>query len=228
MDCACDNYAVVQYLLYCILHVYSVWRQEEIAYINETTTGAERKAALYCLLEQEAQLIASIGRHKIVANEENNASGAKRFLNKVQKLLAYTALHACVYNMTVGCTVSFFCVFFGGAYYFFLLRCCIAMYVSNSYLLTSVLLLYHCFVQAAAPRRWTAFDGGITEMNTPYTLRAEQLRDIYSTLVMQNLSQDERLDVLLTLKSTVKVSASIQCSCILHYSKEKYDYIAGT
>lgn len=44
-------------------------------------------------------------------------------------------------------------------------------------------------------------------MNTPYTLRAEQLRDIYSTLIMENLSQDERLDVLLTLKSTVKVRA---------------------
>ena len=47
-------------------------------------------------------------------------------------------------------------------------------------------------------------------MNTPYTLRAEQLRDIYSTLVMQNLSQDERLDVLLTVKSTVKVHVPLK------------------
>lgn len=60
-----------------------VWRQEEIAYINETSNGAERKAALCCLLEQEAQLIASIGRHRIVADEENKDSEAKRFLNKV-------------------------------------------------------------------------------------------------------------------------------------------------
>jgi hypothetical protein len=61
--------------------------------------------------------------------------------------------------------------------------------------------------QVAAPMQWTAFDGKITQMNTPYTLRAEQLRDIYSTLAMQNLSQEERLDVLLTVKSTVKVFA---------------------
>ena len=46
-------------------------------------------------------------------------------------------------------------------------------------------------------------------MNTSYTLRAEQLRDIYTTLVMENLSQDERLDVLLTLKSTVKVAQNL-------------------
>ena len=60
-----------------------VWRQEEIAHINATTTGPERKAALCGLLEQEAQLIASIGRHKIVADQKNQASEAMRFLNKV-------------------------------------------------------------------------------------------------------------------------------------------------
>ena len=41
-------------------------------------------------------------------------------------------------------------------------------------------------------------------MDTPYTLRAQELRDIYSTLSMKYLTQDERLDVLLTLKQTVK------------------------
>lgn len=122
-----------------LYHALEMWRQEEIALIDATTSGAERKAALCCLLEQEAQLIASIGRHKVVADATNKDSEAIRFLNK-----------------------------------------------------------------AAAPRRWTAYDGKVTQMNTPYTLRAEQLRDIYSTLVMQNLSNDERLDVLLTLKSTVK------------------------
>ena len=133
-----------------------VWRQEEIVYINETSSGAERKAALCCLLEQEAQLIASIGRHKIIADEENQNSEAKRFLNKV-----------CPHTLTTHTSTT--------------------------------------PPQAAAPTRWTAFDGKVTQMNTPYTLRAEQLRDIYSTLAMPNLSQDERLDVLLTLKSTVKV-----------------------
>lgn len=63
-----------------------------------------------------------------------------------------------------------------------------------------------CYLQTAAPRRWIAFDGKKTEMDTPYTLRAQQLRDIYTTLTMPNLATDERLDILLTLKSTVKVS----------------------
>ncbi|EDO49624.1 predicted protein, partial [Nematostella vectensis] len=58
--------------------------------------------------------------------------------------------------------------------------------------------------KAAAPKRWKAFDGKITEMDTPYTIRAQELRDIYNTLCMKYLTQDERLDVLLTLKHTVK------------------------
>ena len=41
-------------------------------------------------------------------------------------------------------------------------------------------------------------------MDTPYTIRAQELRDIYSTLSMKYLTQDERLDVLLTLKHTIK------------------------
>ena len=41
-------------------------------------------------------------------------------------------------------------------------------------------------------------------MDTPYTIRAQELRDIYSTLSMKYLTQDERLDVLLTLKHTAK------------------------
>ena len=50
---------------------YTVWYQDEVNLINETTSGAARKAALCGLLEQEAQLIASVGRHKIVADVEN-------------------------------------------------------------------------------------------------------------------------------------------------------------
>ena len=54
-----------------------------MAHIDATTSGAERKAALCGLLEQEAQLIASIGRHKVVADEENRANAAASFLSKV-------------------------------------------------------------------------------------------------------------------------------------------------
>ncbi|KAL5496930.1 hypothetical protein EMCRGX_G013308 [Ephydatia muelleri] len=60
--------------------------------------------------------------------------------------------------------------------------------------------------ETAAPKRWYAFDGGVTEMDTPYTPRAQQLRDIYNTITLKGLSRDERLDVLLTLKFTVKLS----------------------
>ncbi|XP_073252451.1 IQ motif and ubiquitin-like domain-containing protein [Porites lutea] len=115
------------------------WRNEEMALIDELYSGPERKAALVGLLEQEAHLIASIDRHKLVADEENKDKRIKSFLNK-----------------------------------------------------------------AAAPKQWKAFDGKITEMDTPYTIRAQELRDIYSTLSMKYLTQDERLDVLLTLKHTVK------------------------
>jgi hypothetical protein len=46
-------------------------------------TGAERKAALYMLLEQETQLIASIGRHKQEADVENKDKNVEQFLSKV-------------------------------------------------------------------------------------------------------------------------------------------------
>ena len=46
-------------------------------------SGPERKAALACLLEQEAYLIASIGRHKTKADVENKEKRNKQFLNKV-------------------------------------------------------------------------------------------------------------------------------------------------
>jgi len=59
----------------------------------------------------------------------------------------------------------------------------------------------------AAPKRWTAYDGKTTAMDTPFTLRAQQLRDIYNSVTLESLSRDERLDVLLTLKCTVKVDS---------------------
>lgn len=63
------------------------WRQEEIERINATLTGAERKAALCGLLEEEAQLIASIGRHKLNADEENQHKAVLHFLSKVSKVV---------------------------------------------------------------------------------------------------------------------------------------------
>ncbi len=51
--------------------------------IDETLTGAERKAALCQLLDQETQLLASIGRHQLEASSENKNKGINQFLEKV-------------------------------------------------------------------------------------------------------------------------------------------------
>ncbi|XP_030334142.1 IQ and ubiquitin-like domain-containing protein isoform X1 [Strigops habroptila] len=122
-----------------LYHALELWRQEETEQINRTLTGAERKAALCGLLEQEAQLIASIGRHKLNADEENRQKAILHFLNK-----------------------------------------------------------------CAQPKRWKAYDGKITEMDTQYTLRARELLEIYCSISMSDIPQDERIDVLLTVKCTVK------------------------
>ena len=59
------------------------WRLEELAQIDVELDGPERKAALCALLEQETQLIASIGRHKLDASKENKEKSIERFLSKV-------------------------------------------------------------------------------------------------------------------------------------------------
>ncbi|NXL89633.1 IQUB protein, partial [Alectura lathami] len=122
-----------------LYHALELWRQEETEQINRTLTGAERKAALCGLLEEETQLIASIGRHKLNADEENQQKAVLRFLDK-----------------------------------------------------------------CAQPKRWKAYDGKITEMDTQYTLRARELLEIYRSVSMNNIPKDERIDVLLTLKHTAK------------------------
>lgn len=45
----------------------------------------------------------------------------------------------------------------------------------------------------------------MTQVDTQYTIRAKELRDLYSSINLHYLNQEERLDVLLTLKHTVKV-----------------------
>ena len=67
---------------FCIV-IFQEWRNEEMALIDELYSGPERKAAIVGLLEQEAHLIASIDRHKLVADEENKDKRIKSFLNKV-------------------------------------------------------------------------------------------------------------------------------------------------
>ena len=59
--------------------------------------------------------------------------------------------------------------------------------------------------QMSGPKRWIAFDGRPTEVDTPYTVRAKQLKDLYLTLSAGEgqLGQGERMDALLSLKTTV-------------------------
>ncbi|XP_053340517.1 IQ and ubiquitin-like domain-containing protein [Clarias gariepinus] len=115
------------------------WRQEELEHINATLCGAERKAALCALLEQETQFIVSIEHHRIAAGEKKQEKEVQAFLNK-----------------------------------------------------------------CATPKRWQASDGTMTQMDTLHTIRARELRDLYCSLTQGYLSKEERLDVLLTLKHTVK------------------------
>uniref|UniRef100_A0A7N5P6Y0 IQ motif and ubiquitin domain containing n=1 Tax=Ailuropoda melanoleuca TaxID=9646 RepID=A0A7N5P6Y0_AILME len=117
-----------------------LWQQEEFARINQSFTGAERKAALCELLEKETQIIASIGRHRYIAYMANREELTQAFLDK-----------------------------------------------------------------CSAPKVWRTFSGKIIEMDTQFTIRARELQSIYKCIMLKNISQDERLDVLLTLKHTVKV-----------------------
>jgi hypothetical protein len=51
--------------------------------INASKTGAARKAALAMLVDQEAELIATIERFKIEASKENREKNIQYLLEKV-------------------------------------------------------------------------------------------------------------------------------------------------
>eukprot|EP00921_Rhytidocystis_pertsovi_P007936 GHVQ01013123.1.p1 GENE.GHVQ01013123.1~~GHVQ01013123.1.p1 ORF type:complete len:757 (+),score=102.96 GHVQ01013123.1:312-2273(+) len=56
----------------------------------------------------------------------------------------------------------------------------------------------------AQPKLWPQSDGETTTVHTPFTTRAKQLMDLYTGLKLPFLSLEERLDVLLHVKWTVK------------------------
>jgi len=56
----------------------------------------------------------------------------------------------------------------------------------------------------ADPKTLSNPDGGTTYIETPFTVRARELMDLYHGLNTEMLSVDERLDVLLHVKWTVK------------------------
>lgn len=70
----------------CVIHNMcdSEWRCEEEQQVNSTLRGAERKAALCSLLQQETQLIAAIGCHRIAVQNNNYDKTIRNFLDKVR------------------------------------------------------------------------------------------------------------------------------------------------
>lgn len=56
----------------------------------------------------------------------------------------------------------------------------------------------------ARPKQWQMGDGSVKEVHTPFTVRAKELMDLYHGLKTPLVSVDERLDVLLHVKWTVK------------------------
>ena len=54
------------------------------------------------------------------------------------------------------------------------------------------------------PKRWNLKDGHVIEVHTPYTTRAIELQQLYYGLQVPILTTEERLDVLLHVKWTVK------------------------
>ncbi|KAF4790264.1 IQ and ubiquitin-like domain-containing protein [Turdus rufiventris] len=141
-----------------LFHDLELWMQEEMERINRTLTGAERKAALCALLEEETQLIACIGMHKLDANLENQQ---KSILHLLGKLFSWWS-----------------------------------DFNSSEF--------YKLFLKCAQARRWKAFDGKITEMDTQNTLRGKELLEIYRSITTKDIPKDERTSVLLTVKCIVK------------------------
>ncbi|KAJ3417499.1 hypothetical protein HDV05_003363 [Chytridiales sp. JEL 0842] len=56
----------------------------------------------------------------------------------------------------------------------------------------------------ASPKRWPVYKGGYCHVDTPNTVRARELRDLYHALNAAALTIDERLQILLHVKYTVK------------------------
>ncbi|KAJ3316407.1 hypothetical protein HDU76_001833 [Blyttiomyces sp. JEL0837] len=56
----------------------------------------------------------------------------------------------------------------------------------------------------SSPKKWPVYKGGTVLVDTPNTIRARELRDLYHALNVRLLMVDERLQILLHVKYTVK------------------------
>lgn len=60
----------------------------------------------------------------------------------------------------------------------------------------------------AQPKRWEVGNGELQEVHTPFTTRAAELRDLYHGLTQPASLMDDRLQMLLNVKWTVRVRSS--------------------
>jgi hypothetical protein len=63
----------------------------------------------------------------------------------------------------------------------------------------------HALNDMSRPKTFELRDGRKVEVHTPFTTRAKELMQLYTGLNLPTLTMDERLDVLLHVKWTVKV-----------------------
>ncbi|KAF6717715.1 IQ and ubiquitin-like domain-containing protein [Oryzias melastigma] len=58
--------------------------------------------------------------------------------------------------------------------------------------------------KSASPYRWHTSNNQLIEMDTPHTIRARKLQDLYNNISLSTVSQEQRLQLLMTLKETVE------------------------
>ena len=58
--------------------------------------------------------------------------------------------------------------------------------------------------EMAKPQQWEMSDGEVAKVHTPFSTRAKELMDLYNGLALKGLTTEERFDVLLHVKWTVK------------------------
>ncbi|KAI1888435.1 hypothetical protein AGOR_G00185110 [Albula goreensis] len=81
------------------------WRKEEVDRINSTLTGAKRKYALYKLLNEEAEHIASISQHRLVAAKRNEEKAVQALLSKCAAPKAWKSFDGKIIEMDTQSTI---------------------------------------------------------------------------------------------------------------------------
>ncbi|CAG0916740.1 unnamed protein product [Notodromas monacha] len=58
----------------------NTWREDQLKIINATTSGAERKSALYCMLDTEAKMLVAVDKIRVKEIEDRRREAMQRFL----------------------------------------------------------------------------------------------------------------------------------------------------